>query len=353
LDGDQSPPGDGEATGFLPGNRTRIMYLLGYVVPVFAAPFVVAAIVERQYILATTIAAVILSFVVNGVALHFKKPELIPFRIMLIPMIASLIATILAQGAYGALWCYPALLFCFFVLTRRAAIAASLAIMAFASPLVYSAEGLGFLLRFVASMGLTIVVMNILTDVIRKLQLELMDQVITDPLTGAFNRRHMDTTLEEALERHRRSGAMASVLLIDIEHFKRVNDDFGHHVGDVVLKKLVALVKARTRKLDRTFRMGGEEFLVFLPDTPLAGAAAEAEQLRSLIAESKIIAQRPVTVSIGAAEITSETTVEQWIKQADDALYRAKESGRNRVMVAEPPPLLAAMGESDRRARTR
>ena len=187
-------------------------------------------------------------------------------------------------------------------------------------------------MRFGVTLGLTIVIINIILNIIGKLQKELTDQALTDPLTGAYNRRQMDQSLVEAIERNRRSGAPVSMLVIDIDHFKKVNDDFGHHVGDKVLKGLVALIKSRTRKLDRLFRMGGEEFVLLLPDTRVGSAMKQAEALRKMVSESRLLEQRRVTISIGAAEYWSEQTQEVWMQAADDALYQAKAQGRNTVV---------------------
>lgn len=146
-------------------------------------------------------------------------------------------------------------------------------------------------------------------------------------------------------------------MLIDIDHFKKVNDDLGHDAGDRVLKALVLLIKNRSRKLDRLFRMGGEEFLLLLPDTPAAAAMVQAENLRVRIAEGNLLKNRPVTVSIGVADIQRDLTQEGWVKIADNALYKAKEAGRNRVLRsdANDPAAPAAddAGSEGRRARQR
>jgi diguanylate cyclase (GGDEF)-like protein len=123
--------------------------------------------------------------------------------------------------------------------------------------------------------------------------------------------------------------------IFDVDHFKRINDDFGHATGDTVLKELVALVSHRMRKLDVLFRIGGEEFLLYLPDTKEDDAEKMAEQLRQLIAGTKLIEDRPVTVSFGVSGLQSGDTLDTWLKLADDALYKAKQSGRNRVLRSE------------------
>ena len=194
----------------------------------------------------------------------------------------------------------------------------------------------GTALRFAVSLALNITVVSVITRVVADLQHELLDQAATDPLTGALNRRQMETLLGEAIDRRSRSAAPASILLPDIDHFKSVNDRFGHHVGDQVLKNLVTLIKKHVRRLDRVFRTGGEEFLILLNDTKAGAATTHAERLRMLIAEASLTKECPVTVSIGVAECVPNQQIESWIKGADDALYFAKQEGRNRVVCETP-----------------
>jgi len=160
----------------------------------------------------------------------------------------------------------------------------------------------------------------------------LVEQAITDPLTGAFNRRHMDFCVANAVARRDRTGEPASLLLIDVDFFKRVNDTYGHAVGDTALKKLVALASTRGRRLDVLFRMGGEEFVLLLPGTRYAGALAVAEGLRADVAAADLLPNRArLSISIGISELGATQSAAAWIEDADRALYRAKRSGRNRV----------------------
>jgi diguanylate cyclase (GGDEF)-like protein len=159
----------------------------------------------------------------------------------------------------------------------------------------------------------------------------LMGQVITDPLTGAFNRRHLDASLSIAIERRNRTGEPASLLLFDVDHFKRINDALGHPAGDETLTRLVALVSRRARKLDALFRIGGEEFVLLLPGTRYAGAVVVAENLRVHVHDADLVAGRRISISIGVSELQKGQSVSCWIQNADAALYRAKRGGRNRV----------------------
>jgi len=162
------------------------------------------------------------------------------------------------------------------------------------------------------------------------------EMAMSDVLTGLPNRRAISEELERAVSRARRDGEMVGVLLLDIDHFKRVNDGFGHQAGDVVLTSVARAVRARLRGHDHVGRFGGEEFLVVLPGADLAGALKAAESLRETVEATPVQwgAQRiAVTVSIGVRGgiVTGSETSDTLVGIADAAMYRAKQGGRNRV----------------------
>lgn len=325
-------------------SRERIMHLIAYVVAIFLTPFAINNFVQNRPALGVAILLIVGTFVANGVAIRLKKRPPVPFVLLLLPLGTALVYSLITQGLYGALWCYPALLFCFFILPQRIAIAASALMLLLATPMVYIFVNEGTAVRFAVSLGLNIVIVYIITGVVADLQRELFDQAATDPLTGALNRCQMESLLSETLERRSRSAAPASNLLVDVDHFKTINDRFGHHIGDEVLKNLVTLLKRYMRRLDRLFRTGGEEFLLLLADTKSSDAVIHAERVRILISQAALTELATVTVSIGVAECVPNQQLESWIKNADNALYFAKQEGRNRVVCEAP---LSADGLSD------
>lgn len=164
----------------------------------------------------------------------------------------------------------------------------------------------------------------------------LSEQVNTDALTQLFNRRHLDAALDQEMERTRRSGAPASIAIIDADHFKTINDSYGHLSGDKVLITLAGIIQNAIRKVDIACRYGGEEFAVILPATPLMVAIQVVERIRSSIAETEFSIESGninVTVSIGLTSFTGSDTdaSAQILARADAELYRAKHEGRNRV----------------------
>jgi diguanylate cyclase (GGDEF)-like protein len=159
-------------------------------------------------------------------------------------------------------------------------------------------------------------------------------QAITDTLTGLYNRQYLKNALEREIARARRYKRPFSMLILDIDHFKDVNDTFGHLAGDGVLREIAGILKHNVRASDVAARYGGEEFVVVLTDTDIRGAAAAAEHLRETVARHKFPAVdgRQITVSIGCTEFQSDDAdMDAVIKKADDALYKAKAEGRNRV----------------------
>ncbi|MCC6418533.1 MAG: diguanylate cyclase [Gemmataceae bacterium] len=163
----------------------------------------------------------------------------------------------------------------------------------------------------------------------------LQQAALTDPLTGLFNRRYALDRLGQEWVRSSADGAPLACLMIDIDHFKKVNDVHGHDVGDVVLRQTAELMRDTVRNTDVVCRLGGEEFLVICPDSDLAAAQICAERVRTAVAQTVARAagfQRPVTVSIGTAvrDVRMDKVIDL-IKAADEAVYQAKRAGRNRT----------------------
>jgi diguanylate cyclase (GGDEF)-like protein len=183
--------------------------------------------------------------------------------------------------------------------------------------------------------------LKLLQDELLEKNAQLEALSITDPLTGLANRRRLMARLEEEVARARRYKTPMSVVMLDIDHFKQVNDTHGHAMGDEVLRNIGAMLKASVRTTDLAARYGGEEFALVLSHTDIAAAQQVAEGLRQKFAELEHHLDGVTltkTVSMGVASRDGQGEIpnsEDLLKHADEALYRAKQGGRNRVEVAE------------------
>lgn len=167
---------------------------------------------------------------------------------------------------------------------------------------------------------------RILNKELSKMYEEARECSLHDPLTGLANRRLMEINLKRDIERTKRTDGRLSVLMLDIDYFKKYNDTHGHPAGDRLLAAIAKVLTEEVRGADLVARYGGEEFFVLLPDTNLDGALNTAERVRKAVSGSL-----GVTISIGAVSYRKEEKMEEFINRADAALYRAKEGGRNRV----------------------
>jgi two-component system, cell cycle response regulator len=175
------------------------------------------------------------------------------------------------------------------------------------------------------------------SDVLRTSIEQSVEMAITDGLTGLHNRRYMETHLKTLVQKARTGGRPLSVLVADIDFFKKVNDTFGHDAGDAVLREFAARFRRNTRGIDLACRMGGEEFVIIMPDTDIGRAFQVGERLRACVAAEPFQINSEtrlrVTASVGLATLErQEDTPETLFRRADQALYSAKRDGRNRVV---------------------
>ena len=207
--------------------------------------------------------------------------------------------------------------------------------------LVYQMLGIGMafaLLLLVNNRLLTdlesdIAIRQQVENALHTLNAELKNQATTDQLTKIANRRHLTSVLDHEVERMKRYGVQLAVIMMDIDHFKSINDRFSHQAGDSVLVGIGAILAGHIRAVDTAGRWGGEEFMIVCPETDATGAAQLAELLRQLIEAQDFALPDRVTASFGVAAGRPGMTAEDLLKEADEALYHAKATNRNRVVI--------------------
>lgn len=240
----------------------------------------------------------------------------------------------LQDGIVGTLWCYPSIIASYCMLSEKRAWSATAIILGVALPMVWLTLPAAYAYRVTATLLAVSLFSGILVRVIDTQHNRLQEQINRDPLTGLLNRLSIKRKLQTAISDYKNGGQRSSLLAIDVDHFKRINDTFGHEQGDAALCKLAELLVENLRTEDACFRTGGEEFLVLLHGMCEKEAFGVAERIRHLLEVSEIISGHAVTASIGIATYAADESWTHWVKRADHGLYSAKRAGRNRVAIA-------------------
>lgn len=328
-----------------PASNGRLLQALCVAVAVAILPFAVYRGLQGQWLIGAVDTLLVLLLVLA--VIYFERsarPERAGWVLSPVYCIGALVMYALQQGEH-AFWLFPAVAANFVLLPLWAALGATLSILAVVAVLnamvLASSSLLAQISLVVSLMLLATISMAFVLEVSRSQQL-LSRLVTSDPLTGAGNRRALDEALREAVERFARHGSPCTLLMFDLDHFKRVNDDCGHEAGDLVLVRLARLVDGRKRVTDHLYRFGGEEFVLLLPDTHLADGVGLAEVLRGMLGEQLTSPVGPVTASFGCAQLRPGESPVDWLARCDRAMYHAKQQGRNRVEADSHEPRTAA-----------
>lgn len=296
-------------------------------------PFAVYRFLNGQFVVGILDSSIVLA--ISAAAFHAwrtgdtRRPGLLLVAVNTLGTVA--VASIL--GTAGLFWMYTTLLANFFLVSRRIAAGFTafglLVLVGFTGSFEATAHKVSFVVT--ASLVSLFAYIFAARAETQRLQLELL--ATRDALTGIGNRRAMEQEMQIAVETCKRSQAIFGLVMLDLDYFKRVNDSHGHDAGDRVLVALADLIRKVTRKVDRLFRFGGEEFVLLLPGTNLEGLQCAAEHLRGRIAAELHGPTGSVTSSLGAAVLRPDEDWSSWLARTDAALYRAKAAGRNRVVV--------------------
>lgn len=240
----------------------------------------------------------------------------------------------LMAGMSGVLWTFPVLLMNFFLVDRLPALLTSIVVVT----LVAVQPGLFADALQATGYAVTAALVSLYAFIFAQRAARqhghLEGLARRDPMTGTGNRRQMEADLAEAVAGFEASGTGVAVALLDLDHFKAINDTYGHDAGDRVIVSFASRVRECVRGRDRLYRFGGEEFVLLLHDVDAAGAVAALEKVRRHIGMSLYGPGGAVTVSIGAALLRRDEPWQPWLARADAALYAAKRGGRNRVVLA-------------------
>ena len=301
---------------------------------VLITPFTLNNVAHVRLGLAVSSASIVAILVLNAWCSRGGRHGPRVTLLTLVPAMTVFLAmSISVQGTIGLLWCYPAVLALYCMLPERWAWGTNAALLATLLPIVARTIEPPLAMRGAATLLAVSLFAAILVRVITAQQTRLRERAVTDPLTGLLNRHALTPAIERAIARGVEEGVPMTLLVLDIDHFKRINDGHGHEAGDTVLRELGALLRCRLRAGDTAFRLGGEEFLVLLHGAPEREARRVADALREEIGASELLTGRTITASVGLATLGAGETRDRWMRRADSALYRAKRDGRDRVVV--------------------
>lgn len=320
----------------------KTSYLLCAMLVVSGIPFMVMDVLRGSHLSALTLFGMVIAAAFNVWTI---KRHNVYYPIVTLAVIFPLFLwfdydVTLNQGIIGILWSFPFLIGFYFTLPERMSWLASVIGVSLTTFAAFQTFDTSISIRVFLSTSMVCFCIALLTRIINRQNIDLQQQASQDPLTGLLNRKLLQSTLESAIDAHNTKNTPTTILCMDLDGFKQVNDTYGHHVGDAVLTSVADLLKQFAKKhlnhkkdQNVLFRTGGEEFLVVLHNIGVADATKIAENLREIIATQPILPdQNPVTASFGISQYKTGSTWTQWINHADNKMYQAKDSGRNCVI---------------------
>jgi diguanylate cyclase len=313
--------------------RLAIMFLCGAFAIGAILPFGIFRFWNGQYLVGVIDLAIVLLMVgCCAYAWRSGKTRLPGLILITINVLGCAVVAALL-GITGAMWAYTVIVMNFFLADRRPATVASIAmvILVAALPDVFATPV--DRLTFVATASLISIYAFIHSSRTESHRRQVEALASVDPLTGTGNRRLMEHDLEQSVSAWRPGRVPASLAVLDLDHFKQVNDSFGHEAGDRVLVQFAEIVRGSMRKFDRLYRFGGEEFVLLMPATDPGGLRVALDKLHAMLGAQLRGPGGPVQVSAGGAVHAVDESATAWLARADAALYRAKRAGRNRVVI--------------------
>lgn len=324
---------------FLPAARQRIVMVLGFVTVIFFSPFALFSLWRGQWIAAAFYALIVVLLSLNSYRLYCGHAMLVPPWIILNIIFVALVHSLSIRGVNALFWCYPTAFGILFLSKRPQARINMALFLSLLIPAAFYFVPIDVAARFSVTFLMVCVSSDVLIGILSEFQNRLAALTLRDPLTNAYNRRYLMDCLEQTITTATQNAQSATLVTFDIDHFKNINDTYGHQAGDDALTGIVNIVDRlldQQYQSDHIFRLGGEEFLVLLKNTSLPFGVIFAEEIRTRIAAAPLIASEQVTVSLGVTEYSAPEHIDTWLKRTDDNLYRAKAKGRNCVYASIP-----------------
>lgn len=313
--------------------RQEMAHQIYTVAGLLVLPFALVTMAQGKFWIALPPLVTAILSIINVVSYRTRKTFILPPLVLSIFYILDCAMVIRGLGPTGAYWLFPVMLAIFWVHERKTAryLMVSMLLLVFIPAFYYLS--LVDAARLSATLTMTGIFFNVAAKILEKQYKKMERLTVTDYLTGAYNRRYMDKKIDELIERYNRNRSVSSIITFDIDNFKKINDEYGHSIGDQVLVAVAETSNARVRTLDKVCRSGGEEFVILLPDTPENEAKLLGEDLCFSISQLEILKNSNVTISCGVSAIVENDSRDSWLKRSDQAMYRAKSNGKNTVVV--------------------
>ena len=314
------------------GFRRQIVYHLHFWALIAVAPLVLVQWNQGNALLAFLLVIFCLNAALVMALLHWRDVYFCRGWVFVaLAMICSTYSTAI-NGHAGLYWAYPAIAAVFFLLSLREACISAVVFIGVMAVVAFNTFPEADFWRILFSLGLTSVFVVVFAWLVRRQQEELTRIATTDPLTGCLNRSQLADILNSQIQMRERYERVSSLILMDLDNFKAINDRWGHVAGDEVLQEVVSRIKRRLRDSDQLFRIGGEEFMIVLPETRQKDAETLTQQLLTTFSSGPFRGIIPATASAGVTEVMKGETWSTWLNRADQALYAAKVQGRNRLV---------------------
>ncbi len=314
-------------------NKLKIMIGISLAAGMIILPFSIFRFLQQDLIMGMFDLILSLGLILFAVNINRTKDIDFAASLLLTLTLIVLLLIMYNKGVQMAYWIYPTLASSYFLLKYKTAALYSCFVILLLIPFLYLESSLLTFSTILATLIITLAFSYFFAAEEHYQHEMLLGLAVKDPLTGACNRRALSEKLNNLIALFQRTGNNVTILLLDIDHFKRINDTYGHNVGDNFLVQLTKTLKSRIRLTDTLYRYGGEEFIIVTENTCREAGQTLAEKLRGIIEQDKLIPETTATISIGVAELQANENESNWIKRADEALFRAKKSGRNLVCI--------------------
>lgn len=323
--------------------QKQVLKFIAALTLIIFVPLAVKNIVIGEVMLGLVLLAFEVTLLLEVAVIIYSNSRLFGHVIPLSLLIISIVMAVDVFGTLASYWVFPIIIAIVFLLPQRIAALANVIIVIGVSAALFPHQDPEITARYAFSLTATFVIVYVVVKEVRKLQRELRHLSERDVLTGALNRQQLHTSLEQSVKLY----PYSTLVMIDIDRFKEINDQYGHDVGDAVIKEIVRLLNHGTRSEDLLFRLGGDEFLLLLHGTDESAAVSTMTLICHNVSTQKFCHQEAVTLSCGIAQSLPFEESQNWVKRADLALYRSKSLGRNRVSVYTDSNLPPFEGKSN------